>query len=92
MEREFDDLDLDLNHGLVLTRRPSESVIITARCPHCEHQERIKIKCLSIKGQQARSMYSASRDTVTIHRQEVEDRIKKEEQDIIDNAAQYYDV
>jgi carbon storage regulator len=65
----------DRNHKeiiimLILTRKPSESIIIG--------DNKVKIKILSVKGRQVRLGIEASKD-ISVHREEIYNRIKNQE-------------
>lgn len=55
---------------LILTRKPSESIIIG--------DNKVKIKILSVKGRQVRLGIEASKD-ISVHREEIYNRIKNQE-------------
>lgn len=54
---------------LILTRKPSESIIIG--------DNKVKIKILSIKGRQVRLGITAD-ESISVHREEIYNKIKKE--------------
>lgn len=55
---------------LILTRKPSESIIIG--------DNKVKIKILSVRGRQVRLGIEASKD-ISVHREEIYNRIKNQE-------------
>jgi carbon storage regulator len=59
---------------LILTRKPSESIIIG--------DNKVKIKILSVKGRQVRLGIEASKD-ISVHREEIYNRIKNQESGVV---------